>query len=105
VVQPAYGEIKQLNEEHQVMQGALDEAEKALGEVATELRAETDAAADPFKPAGIIPGPVTPGPTQPAPVEPTAVRTRNSRQLADRLDKLAGRLKQARAQRPGAPTQ
>jgi hypothetical protein len=92
VVQPAYREIEELNEEHDVMQGALDEAGETLQEVATTLR--NDVA--PFE--GTKPGDTGGGTA--TPLQPTAAKTalppRERKVLAERLDGLAGKLNKAR---------
>ncbi|MCB9894508.1 MAG: hypothetical protein H6839_08665 [Planctomycetes bacterium] len=105
VVQPAYQEIKDLNEEHAVMESALNEAGETLREVAGTLRDEvtTTSAPEPILPGEIIPkgggtSGVTPQPTELKSGTPRSFRTADRKQLADKLDALATKLDTARAQ-------
>jgi hypothetical protein len=91
VVQPAYKEIEELNDEHDVMQQALDEAGETLQEVATSLR--SDAATAPVAPTSGGSGVVAP--TQPTEAK-TPLPVRDRKRLAERLDGLAGKLDRAR---------
>jgi hypothetical protein len=100
VVQPAYQEIEQLNEEQGVMQQALDEAGETLQEVATSLRSDA-APADATKPTEVAPssgGGGAVAPTQPTETK-TALPVRERKRLAERLDGLAGKLDRARARK------
>ncbi|MCA8916126.1 MAG: hypothetical protein KDB90_12000 [Planctomycetes bacterium] len=102
VVQPAYTEIKQLNDEHQVMQTALDEAGETLREVAGSLRDEAASAPAPLRPGEILPkgsgtSGLAPQPSGVTPAETTrSLQTTDRKQLADKLDALATRLDTAR---------
>lgn len=107
VIQPAKAQIQQLEQEHSVMQSAMDAASEALSKAATELRAEADLTLAPGTQAAIGGGPTPlpmPQPVQPTqPVQPatndTARSTRTStrtREVAGELETLATRLRQTR---------
>ncbi len=104
VVQPAGVQLKQLEAEHGIMRSALDEAGKALKEVAGNLRAGESRPA-PMTTGEIFPrsggGSISPrgiAPTGSDP-EPEPTNTDNI-QIADRLDKLALKLDAAKAGKP-----
>lgn len=89
VVQPAYHEIEELNEEHKIMEGALVEAEHAIEEVAASLRDEPPTPMSASDVTGVKP-------EQPRPAAPATLRSRDSGALADRLEKVRARMKEAR---------
>jgi hypothetical protein len=102
VVQPAGEQIQQLEAEHGIMQTALDEAGKALKEVAANLR-EDGSRPEPINPAdifpssegsSIIPSGITPGETA---GETMKLGTSDRKEIAERLDNLALKLEAARA--------
>jgi hypothetical protein len=84
VVQPAYTEIKELSDEQEIMQGALQEAETTIEEVAASLRNEAATPVSRGNVTGTSPAPAT----QPKLADPDV--------LAERLDKLRLRVKKAR---------
>lgn len=102
VVQPAYQEIKELNEEHQVMESALNEAGETLREVAGSLRSETSSAPAPIKPGDILPSSGGTSGLAPQPTElksgdgTTRLQSGDRKQIADRLDALAIKLDAAK---------
>jgi hypothetical protein len=91
VVQPAYREIEELNEEHQVMEGALVEAEETIEEVAASLREDAPTPLSSADVTGLRPVVPMPGAT------PATTSTRDRKDLATRLEKVRARMKQARA--------
>ena len=102
VVQPAGEQIKQLETEHGIMQSALDEAGKALKEVAVSLREEGSGPA-PMSTGEIFPRsggssirPSGINPENPDP-EPNKLDTSDRKEVADRLDKLALKLDAAKS--------
>lgn len=102
VVKPAYNQIDQLQQEHGVMESALDEAGKALLEVADELRGKAPEAKPTTQPTAnaksLLKPSVAPQP-QPsvAPRPMPAADAGDKRVLATRLEKLAAKIKAARA--------
>lgn len=101
VVQPAYGEIEELNQEHGIMKSALDEAGKTLREVADELRQESDGSDEGTSPSPIPSGGIFPrnggSGVVPSGVTPTARSSESTassrpRALASRLETLATKL-------------
>ena len=101
VVQPAAQEIKELNEEHMIMESALDEAGEALREVAENLRSE--GAPAPITAGSIFPtggGTSSVTPTGPTGTTSTRTSTRTQpKEIAERLDTLATKLDSARRPR------
>ena len=101
VVQPAGEELQKLETEHGVMQSALDEAGKALKEVAGSLREEASGPA-PMSAGDIFPrnGGSSINPSgitgEKSDTEATPLRSANRTEIADRLDKLALKLDQAK---------
>lgn len=101
VVQPAGEQIQELQTEHGIMQQALDEAGKALKEVAGSLREESSGPA-PMSTGDIFPrnggSSINPnGITGEKPkIEATPLKSADRTEIADRLDKLALKLDQAK---------
>ncbi|MCA8912632.1 MAG: hypothetical protein KDB82_13085 [Planctomycetes bacterium] len=105
VVQPAYQQINDLEQEHGVMQGALDEAGKTLREVAQELRSEATGSEAPAplptgsilpRTSGISPSGIAPSTTTKTTATETTALTSNPNALAERLDKVAAKLDAAK---------
>lgn len=101
VVQPAGEQFQKLETEHGIMQTALDEAGKALKDVATNLREESSGPA-PMSTGEIFPrsGGSSINPSgltgeQPS-TEVTPLKSADRTEIADRLDKLALKLDAAK---------
>jgi hypothetical protein len=94
VVQPAYGQIKELKDEQGIMREALSEAGQTLREVAGSLRG--DSAPAPIPGGTIAPrSSLTPQGTAPSTTESVRaadLRPADRRAIADKLDALAVKL-------------
>lgn len=96
VVQPAYGQIKELKDEQGIMREALTEAGQTLREVAGSLRGDSAPAPEPIPGGAIAPrSSLVPEGTAPRTTESTHttdLRTADRRAIADKLDALAVKL-------------
>lgn len=96
VVQPAYGQIKELKDEQGIMREALTEAGETLREVAGSLRGDSAPAPAPIPGGTIAPrSSLTPQGTAPSTTESLRaadLQPADRRAIADKLDALAVKL-------------